>query len=283
MSESNNLREIEDVLSSIRRLVSEEVDVSERSAPVTGEVFLLSPALRVARGGDQALRPEPGIPAAETMDRPAEPQLAEVAPAQDEPEQDAPPAAPEVDAMASESRADADAGIREAVDPSAAKVDTFVLTAQINASAPDPETDEEDDGSLEQRIAKLEAAVAGCDDDWEPDGSEGSQSPETWTLGTVRPPEPDGPGAVKPADASSSEAETKADMQGPDAVAQDEVAAECEESEETAILDEHMLRDLISDIVREELQGPLGERISRNVRKLVQREINRALAKRDLE
>ncbi len=49
------------------------------------------------------------------------------------------------------------------------------------------------------------------------------------------------------------------------------------------ILDEDTLRDLVSDIVRQELQGALGERITRNVRKLVRREIHRALATQDLE
>ncbi|MCZ4354436.1 hypothetical protein O4H61_18105 [Roseovarius aestuarii] len=48
-------------------------------------------------------------------------------------------------------------------------------------------------------------------------------------------------------------------------------------------LDEDALRDLVADIVRQELQGALGERITRNVRKLVRREIHRALASQDLE
>jgi hypothetical protein len=47
--------------------------------------------------------------------------------------------------------------------------------------------------------------------------------------------------------------------------------------------DEAHLRDLVRDIIREELQGSLGERITRNVRKLVRAEINRALATRDFE
>lgn len=38
------------------------------------------------------------------------------------------------------------------------------------------------------------------------------------------------------------------------------------------------LRDLISEIVRQELAGDLGERITRNVRKLVRREIRQMLA-----
>ncbi|MGJ8556619.1 MAG: hypothetical protein ACSHW6_06235 [Sulfitobacter geojensis] len=52
---------------------------------------------------------------------------------------------------------------------------------------------------------------------------------------------------------------------------------------EEQLIDEEVLRDLVSDIVRAELQGALGERITRNVRKLVRREIHRALAAQDLE
>ena len=47
-------------------------------------------------------------------------------------------------------------------------------------------------------------------------------------------------------------------------------------------LDEDALRDLVADIVRQELQGALGERITRNVRKLVRREIHRAMASQEL-
>ncbi|MEM7472965.1 MAG: hypothetical protein AAF340_16575 [Pseudomonadota bacterium] len=49
------------------------------------------------------------------------------------------------------------------------------------------------------------------------------------------------------------------------------------------VLDEEALREMVAEIVREELTGALGERITRNVRKLVRREINRALTAQDLE
>ncbi|MGR3493439.1 MAG: hypothetical protein ACU0DW_15410, partial [Shimia sp.] len=49
-----------------------------------------------------------------------------------------------------------------------------------------------------------------------------------------------------------------------------------------AALDEGALREMVAEIVREELQGELGERITRNVRKLVRREIHRAMASKDL-
>ena len=48
-------------------------------------------------------------------------------------------------------------------------------------------------------------------------------------------------------------------------------------ADEEAVIDMDMLRDLIAEVIREELQGPLGERITRNVRKLVRQEIARAL------
>jgi hypothetical protein len=47
------------------------------------------------------------------------------------------------------------------------------------------------------------------------------------------------------------------------------------------ILDEESLRDLINAIVREELQGELGERIGRNLRKLIRQEIAQLLDERE--
>ena len=48
-------------------------------------------------------------------------------------------------------------------------------------------------------------------------------------------------------------------------------------------IDEETLRQMVVDIVRQELQGALGERITRNVRKLVRREIHRMLISQDFE
>ena len=54
-------------------------------------------------------------------------------------------------------------------------------------------------------------------------------------------------------------------------------------SADDQVMDEDVLRDLVSEIVRAELQGALGERITRNVRKLVRREIHRALTAQEME
>lgn len=48
-------------------------------------------------------------------------------------------------------------------------------------------------------------------------------------------------------------------------------------------IDEDVLRPIVARLIREELQGELGERITRNVRKLVRREILRALSAREFE
>ncbi len=55
------------------------------------------------------------------------------------------------------------------------------------------------------------------------------------------------------------------------------------EGEGTALVDEEALRALVSEIIRKELQGTLGERITRNVRKLVRREIQRALNSQEFD
>lgn len=49
------------------------------------------------------------------------------------------------------------------------------------------------------------------------------------------------------------------------------------------VLDEEALHEIVRSLIREELQGVLGERITRNVRKLVRAEINRALTARSLD
>lgn len=49
------------------------------------------------------------------------------------------------------------------------------------------------------------------------------------------------------------------------------------------VLDEDSLKQIVRLLIREELQGVLGERITHNVRKLVRAEINRALTAQSLE
>lgn len=62
-----------------------------------------------------------------------------------------------------------------------------------------------------------------------------------------------------------------------------EAALDDEPVMDAGLIDEEALRDLVAQLIREELRGVLGERITRNVRKLVRREIQRALMGEDFE
>ncbi len=53
--------------------------------------------------------------------------------------------------------------------------------------------------------------------------------------------------------------------------------------DEEGAIDEAALRAMIAEVVRDELKGALGERVSRNIRALVRREIARALTRGDIE
>jgi hypothetical protein len=74
------------------------------------------------------------------------------------------------------------------------------------------------------------------------------------------------------------------DMRLGDAPGSGEMLAEGIEAGAVALpapaLDEQALRQLINAIVREELQGELGDRIGRNLRKLIRREITQILDER---
>ena len=74
----------------------------------------------------------------------------------------------------------------------------------------------------------------------------------------------------------------KPDMQAPEATTSAEVLPGVAQEEDN-IFSEQVLRELVRDLIREQLQGDLGERITRNIRKLVKAEIARALAVHALE
>ena len=59
--------------------------------------------------------------------------------------------------------------------------------------------------------------------------------------------------------------------------------AVAEPASANALVDPDMLRDMVGHMIREELQGEMGERITRNVRKLVRREINRVLSAQEFD
>jgi hypothetical protein len=169
--------------------------------------------------------------------------------------------------------------------------------------------------ALASRIAELEAAVAeSADDEWEPDGAgegdnagapvdalswedaDDAQGSHAWEADPLEAaedaelaePEPDFAAepelTAEPAFDAEPEPEPDLDDRWADPHLARDIDPEADLFAETdSVIDEDMLRDLIADIVRRELQGTLGERITRNVRKLVRREIHRALSARELD
>lgn len=165
--------------------------------------------------------------------------------------------------------------------------------------------------ALSAKIAALEAVIGDRQDQWEPDGlgADAYAGTEGDTMEWEAEPEqqsepaeaaeqtPSGTAAdavEEPAQTNTAEIafihvedenHTEDDVKELDVV--DEPAEREPEVQVFAadedVLDEEALREMVSDIVRQELQGSLGERITRNVRKLVRREIHRALASHNLD
>lgn len=285
--------EIEDVLSSIRRLVSaEEREEEDETAPqqekkVEGEKLVLTPAQRV----DESPEPPASEDEAEygyDMEPPFAPRrenrFDEV---EDAEIVEGPVPDPEPDAVADHDDADGEAWEEASHDALALDDDTDGDAGPAASPATGEDDGEVDLAELEARIAGFEAAVAEQDDEWEPDGSfedaysAGSVTPLPWQDEDGRDHDPgaDGPARTRD-DASGSETGQDEDLPHGSGGARADAASWYSDD---AVIDEDALRDMVSEIVREELQGALGERITRNVRKLVRREIHRALMSQGVE
>ncbi len=88
------------------------------------------------------------------------------------------------------------------------------------------------------------------------------------------------PAKVAPAGSAADAAAAVAPDASDDTLEDDDVLGDDDGFDD---VDEDLLRPLVAKLIREELQGELGERITRNVRKLVRREILRAMSSREFE
>jgi hypothetical protein len=137
--------------------------------------------------------------------------------------------------------------------------------------------------TLEDRIAELEAAVGANPQDWEPDGSEDAdQERPSRLLFQHRPLPLGGRETVPPPAAEKAEPLTLTSSMSAEED-DDDPAEGFDIDADDRLPDEDALRDLVAEIVRQELQSDLGQRVTRNIRKLVRREIRRALAARDFD
>lgn len=136
--------------------------------------------------------------------------------------------------------------------------------------------------SLEDRIAELEAAVGDRADEWEPDGSEDAdqERPTRFVFQHRRL----GAEPLRLGDAAAVDPEPVAQVRhAPEDDAEVGLDDGFDIADDDRLPDEDALRDLVAEIVRQELQSDLGQRVTRNIRKLVRREIRRALAARDFD
>ncbi|WP_146193136.1 hypothetical protein [Maritimibacter sp. 55A14] len=354
MSKSVSPLDVEDVLSSIRRLVSDDTRspaVADKPAspaadvPAAGEKLILTDALRVP--GEPEETGLAGSAGAEGGDDMEEKGAAEATAADDRPARTSADMAaddsasgtteavetedPEVvadagdgdagsGAAASEQDAEKDEEAPQGTLEDAVTADDGLADEQDAADAAataDPDWDAvevpaEDDSAdepaqetpdTEDRMADDYAKDAG---DMEADVAEAADTPpEAATdeggrevdIGLTRRlhltamivDEPDA-GGDPAGDAATEESRAADDAalfgeeldEGEDAEDEEEEIGLFDENGES-ILDEEALREMIVQTVREQLTGELGERMTRNVRKLVRREIQRALASREFE
>ncbi|MEP4197835.1 MAG: hypothetical protein ABJL99_19590 [Aliishimia sp.] len=350
MSEPVSNAEVEDVLASIRRLVSEEKrpvlqgkkatakakpaaspDVGARSVSAEGKL-VLTPSLRVMEPETSENVAQTSVPKAdvtgadtktETDDVGVKVAQATVVDQDTVAATNARTAAALVAKMTKSNSKDiVDVSSGNDVPETSEALDANALFAKTTATEDvkqdTQDTAQTDDGvsaaprvdpsSLSAKIAALEAVIGKREDHWEPDGVAGSddysgtENPAiAWEDHVVDAEDPiDDDAAGFEPDGSNETVEVQSEepvlqagddqkTEAPKLVVS-AATAEADEVDESsallegeAILDEEALRDMVADIVRQELQGALGERITRNVRKLVRREIQRALAAQELD
>ena len=282
MSEPLSSTEIEDVLSSIRRLVSDDMRPGPKLT-ASADKLILTPALRVVQTEAEAPIPV-AIPVALEGALDAALPLAEARLSMDPvPMFVAVPRSNLMD-MPRGGLGDVVASVSAAVDaaPDDWEAETGDSAPQPAASLANPWSlamDEAPTAENAEDTAPLdhfeyhapEAATpaqtpawAQQDDLTQDDEAETTAAP---LNGTVEPDQ---------SWADAAEASVLAALAEPD-------VAEPDEFELGMRFDEDVLRELVRDMLREELAGKMGERITRNIRKLVRAEIARALAAQEFE
>lgn len=272
--------EIEDLVSSVRRLVSNEQSLRRLSRDLNAERLLLTPSLRVVS--------ETSPLAPLILEAPVEDAAASAMPA---------PSMPEPDL-----------GDDDAVELIEADWEDELWTAPEAVSLGEVALGADEAEVLLPPADAVEALVAETDlpEPWaevSEDWVEAEPIPfvpmrhrgEGRAADPVAPAEPEPASvAVPPLEAVAELALPAEDHEDDTGIALDPAADEADtqrmpteildaDGTPLAVLDEAALQEIVRQMIREELQGDLGERITRNVRKLVRAEINRALVARDLD
>jgi hypothetical protein len=133
-----------------------------------------------------------------------------------------------------------------------------------------------DAAELRSRVAALEAAIARAVEEWQPEGGGANDLVDARFRSMPRRDQ----GHPDTEDALSAETAAETADTPPRAARLPGASAPVALGD---LIDEDALRAMVSEIVRAELQGKLGKRITWNLRKLVRREIHRALVEEGLE
>lgn len=247
MSEPMTSGEIEDVLSSIRKLVSEDLRPQVRPAapvvprevgPRESDKLILTPALRVVEGSAEAEATLAAMPEAAPEPR-TRLRLEAV-----------------VSTFAANVSPPAEGWEPETGD---ASVTRLVRTPVVPLSEPEA-----------ARVAEAFPDAAAADDSG--DVEDAVLTGSLARLHFAWQAQPD------EADAAAEDGDDVLAGEGDDAFAGADEAPEAPMLD----IDSDALADLVRDILRDELQGAMGERMTRNIRKLVRAEVARILATRDL-
>jgi hypothetical protein len=341
MSESMTAVEIEDVLSSIRRLVSEDLRPTHKLVSAAlkngASKLILTPALRIVSDERLAL-PERGDAYDDDRDLATvlhDIEVEDAGEVEDVGEvEDAGQSAdivPVFGSVRSHEHLDKDEQDRQFGGDNASSDANFLATAmsRINglSSGESVEVSQGQSDRIEAVVAAVGAAVG--PDEWEVDGGDPAPQTESWGDTVWSSAEAPADDALAKSDANvvllletpiavtnrqdaaetpPQDGQSGGDLQqnprddAPSLIGADNIvfnddilsqpaasatneavspddAAEFDDS--TEFLNEDILREIVRDMIREELQGTLGERITRNVRKLVRAEVNRALAAHD--
>ena len=274
MSEPMSSVEIEDVLSSIRRLVSEDLRPLHRPHPNPAAFRPLAAERAAAPGADRLIL-TPALRVVRVPESPTKTVIAalEVAvkergdPWESETGDEAPAAAPNTSGLGWADDVWDEAVARAIRDRQQAAPAALILES-IRTALPD-------DLAVESAVV---AVLPATEPAWDQDSDrETDFAPQL---------EPEMPQPADPVWVDRAEAEVLAALADDPWRDTAEVftsrrsvpAAAMAEADDEITFDEEVLRDLVRDLIREELQGALGERITRNVRKLVRAEIARAIS-----
>ncbi len=302
--------DIEDVLSSIRRLVSNgpEKDGKASKEARGEERLVLTPSQRIddsepSESGERSDRATSAL-AGLTEAHPPEPGPSLEAESVAEPESEERGPEDDVADVLSGVDTDTETAVEDDIAASSLTLSDQGGDAQAEAAPGAGETDsgkpedgtdtptDDEDAALEGIAAMFARHESTTPSAWEPDGddedafADDAAAPSLEWRDVDDTDEDDGYDKILAGSDHPEETEPREEGR---AFARD-WDAEARETEDNAfaiddeaLLDEEALRDLVAEIVREELMGTLGERITRNVRKLVRREIHRALNSQDFD